>query len=93
MKRILIYTILKVLSLLLALACAWLFVGPILAMMLGKSLHGSGWVRWIGSVFGLLILTVILYVLGDIGTRLIRVEETQELILRDMPKETGEHKG
>ena len=93
MKRILIYKSLNVLSLLSALACAWLLVGPIVGMMVGKYPHGSEWERGIGAVFGLLILTVILYVLWDIGTRLIRIEETQELILREMRKGRDEHKG
>jgi hypothetical protein len=93
MKRKLTYKSLNFLSLLSALACAWLLVGPVVGMLVGKYPHGSEWGRWIGTVFGLLILTVVLYVLWDIGTRLVRIEEAQELILREIRKGRDEHKG
>ena len=89
MKTKVLYTIINILSLLSGIATACL-VAVIIANIVGaiqrsKSAEiGRLFSSVLPNLFGFVVVTIILYAIWDIGTRLIRIEEGQQSMLREM---------
>ena len=85
MKTKVLYTIISILSLLSGMAMTFLVV-VIIANIPGAAAKGK-WAelsRVFPNIFGFLVATTVLYAIWDIGTRLIRIEQAQESLRREM---------
>ena len=89
MKTKVLYTIIKILSLLSGIATAGVVV-IIAANIMGAIQRGKSaelsrlFSSMFPSLFGCIAVTVVLYAIWDIGTRLIRIEQAEESILREI---------
>ena len=84
MKTKVLYTIINLLSLASAAALGWLIIVVIAGLAASKTIKWHEFNNLFSSIFGLLVLTIVLYAIWDIGTRLIRMEQAQESLLREM---------